>query len=57
MWAAASENYCFLFGREMMTSQTAVSETTENVELTLYGFTWSRQQGSVPESMFQFVKR
>lgn len=32
MWAAAAlGNCCFLFGRVMMTSQTAVSETTENV--------------------------
>lgn len=33
MWAAAAlGNCCFPFGRVMMTSQTAVSETTENVE-------------------------
>lgn len=31
MWAAASGNCCFLFGLVMMTSQTAVPETTENI--------------------------
>lgn len=33
MWAAASGNYCFLSGRGMMTSQTAVPETTEHWRL------------------------
>lgn len=33
MWAAASGNCCFLFGLVMMTSQTAVPETTSSADI------------------------